>query len=636
MGKVGNLFAISGLLAAALPAEAQLWDKNLVVNGDAESGTGASSKTAAPIKNIPGWTTTGNFQQCLYTMGAADNRWMKNPGKQHFAGGPNGGAATAKQTIDLAAGATEIDAGRVRFYTSSWLSNGGSTIMAPAKVTATFLDGAGKTLLEYSVNAPALAEEDTNAMHWRSGSGFVLPNTRSVQLLVDLTGKATSFNSTTADDIAFRVSLQPVFGANLVVNGDAEDQTPDTEAPGWNGADLVPQKATIVSFVDPPATVLGTWIFNLRGGVGARSGAGYQTIDVTLAKDRIDGGGVSFSLAALIGGYQTSADTSSLKLEFLNAGGTAIGSGPQLGPITPSDRGNKTLFLARSAEGTVPAGTRVLQLTMAFATTSGNFGVHSYVDNIGLTLSSGGAVAIKDGGIVNAATGEAGPVAPGEMIMVYTTGINLASSARMQLDSAGRVASTLGNVRLFFDGTQAPILSVTSGQVGAVAPFDLDGKSNVQVRLEYQGVPSQTVPVIVAGTSPGIFTQDGAPSGLALVYNSDYTLNSKENPAAEDSAVTVYWTGGGQTDPNGVDGRIEFGPLSRPRAEVKFAIGGQSAAVLYSGGVPYGWSGLLMSEVKVPVGLVTSDPPVPLLAPIVLTAGSASSPDGKVGIWVRK
>jgi uncharacterized protein (TIGR03437 family) len=198
----------------------------------------------------------------------------------------------------------------------------------------------------------------------------------------------------------------------------------------------------------------------------------------------------------------------------------------------------------------------------------------------------------------------------------------------MQLDSAGKVATTLGNVRLFFDGTQAPILSVTSGQVGAVAPFDLDGKSDVQVRLEYQGVASQTVPATVASTSPGIFTQDGAPSGLALVYNSDYTLNSQENPAAEDSAVTVYWTGAGQTDPNGVDGRIESGPLSRPKAEVKVTIGGQSAAVGYSGGVPYGWSGLLMADVKVPVGLVTSDPPVPLLAPMVLTAGGASSPDG--------
>jgi hypothetical protein len=111
-GNQGKLLALIALLTAALPAQAQLWDKNLAVNGDAETGTGVNSRTAAPMKNIAGWTTTGNFQQCLYTLGAVDNRWMKNQGKQHFAGGPNGGAASAKQTIDLAAGATEIDAGR--------------------------------------------------------------------------------------------------------------------------------------------------------------------------------------------------------------------------------------------------------------------------------------------------------------------------------------------------------------------------------------------------------------------------------------------------------------------------------------------------------------------------------------------
>ncbi len=636
MRKFGYLLTFFALLTVVTPVEAQLWDKNLVVNGDAETGTGASLKTAAPLKNIPGWTTTGNFQQCLYTMGAADSRWMKNPGKQHFAGGPNGGTATAKQTIDLSSGATEIDAGRVRFYLGAWLSNGGSVIMAPANVTVTFLDAAGKTLLQYSVDAPALAEEDTNAMHWRNGSGFVLPNTRSVQMLLDLTGKPVSFNSATADNIVFTVSLQPIFGANLVVNSDAEDQTADTDAPGWNGADLVPIKVNAIKFVDPPAAVLGTWMFNLRAGVGARSGSGFQTIDVTLAKDRVDAGGVSFSLAALIGGFDTSPDTSSVKLEFLNDSGKVISTAPLLGPITPADRGNKAVFLPRSTDGKVPVGTRALQVTLAFATTNGNFGVHSYVDNISLVLSSGGAVAIKDGGIVNAATGDPGPVAPGEMIMVYTTGINLASAARMQLDSTGKVASTLSNVRLFFDGTQAPILSVTSGQVAAVAPFDLEGKGSAQVRLEYQGVQSQTVKVEVAATSPGIFTQDGSTTGMALAYNADYTLNSKDNPAAEDSTVSVYWTGGGQTDPTGIDGRIEFGPLSKPKAEMKVTIGGQPATLVYCGGVPYAWSGLLFCETKVPVGLVISDPPLPLLTPIVITVGGASSPDSRVSIWVRR
>ncbi len=42
------------LLSAVLLAEGQIWDKNLVVNGNAESGTGVTTITAAPVQNIPG------------------------------------------------------------------------------------------------------------------------------------------------------------------------------------------------------------------------------------------------------------------------------------------------------------------------------------------------------------------------------------------------------------------------------------------------------------------------------------------------------------------------------------------------------------------------------------------------------
>src|SRR5664279_3388854 len=159
-----NLLALGALLAVARPAGAQPWDKNLVVNGDAERGTGVTTRTAAVVKDIPGWTTTGNFTLVQYGSISADHRYMASEGKQSFAGGPNGGAATGKQTIDLASGATEIDAGRARFYLSGWMSNGGSAIAANTKLTAAFLDAAGKTLLTYSLNGPTQAEMDTTGM----------------------------------------------------------------------------------------------------------------------------------------------------------------------------------------------------------------------------------------------------------------------------------------------------------------------------------------------------------------------------------------------------------------------------------------------------------------------------------------
>src|SRR5581483_5682340 len=111
-------------------------------------------------------------------------------------------------------------------------------------------------------------------------------------------------------------------------------------------------------------------------------------------------------------------------------------------------------------------------------------------------------------------------------------------------------------------------------------------------------------------------------SGVGIVYNADYSLNSKDNPAAEGSMVTIYWTGGGQTDPAGVDGRIELFPLSRPKAAVTATIGGKPAEVMFAGGSPYGWSGLLMALVRTPSGVTTDGP---LAAPVVITVGAASS-----------
>ena len=105
-------------------------------------------------------------------------------------------------------------------------------------MTATFLDAAGKTLLEQIVNGPTQAETDNTVMLPRAGSGFVLPNTRSVQLFVDLTSKSVTFNSAEIDNIIFSVSLLPVLGTNLVVNGDGETLIDSpTMAHGWNSAD---------------------------------------------------------------------------------------------------------------------------------------------------------------------------------------------------------------------------------------------------------------------------------------------------------------------------------------------------------------------------------------------------------------
>ncbi len=160
------------------------------------------------------------------------------------------------------------------------MSKGSTTIAAPAKLTATFLDGPGKTLLEYSITGPTVVEVDSNAMVPRGGSGFILPNTRSVQLVLDLSSEAVTFNSAEAENLSFSVSLQPVLGANLVVNANAETLIESTAIlHGWNsGDDFLANKWSSISFVakDPSPEDRGVYLFNQKGSAAMSPLTAYQ------------------------------------------------------------------------------------------------------------------------------------------------------------------------------------------------------------------------------------------------------------------------------------------------------------------------------------------------------------------------
>ncbi len=68
--------------------------------------------------------------------------------------------------------------------------------------------------------------------------------------------------------------------------------------------------------------------------------------------------------------------------------------------------------------------------------------------------------------------------------------------------------------------------------------------------------PAATQAVQVMSASPGAFTLDEIGSGPVAAANQDGTINGPSHPAAKGSYVTVYWTGGGQTNPPGVNGSV--------------------------------------------------------------------------------
>jgi uncharacterized protein (TIGR03437 family) len=245
-----------------------------------------------------------------------------------------------------------------------------------------------------------------------------------------------------------------------------------------------------------------------------------------------------------------------------------------------------------------------------------------------LTINASGPV-FPSNGIVNAADYVGGGASPGEIVVIFGSGMGPATLVGLQLDSNGKVATTLAGVQVLFDSVAAPLVYVQANQVSAVVPYEVSGKTATQVQVVYQGQTSaaQTVPVVSA--VPGIFTVDYSGKGPGAILNQDGTLNSASNPAAPGSYVFVYGTGEGQTNPPGADGTLDGSPAPQPVQKVTGTIGGISATVQYAGGSPGLVAGVVQVNLLVPQTVTPGN-----AVPVVINVGGANSQAG-VTIAVR-
>jgi uncharacterized protein (TIGR03437 family) len=335
-----------------------------------------------------------------------------------------------------------------------------------------------------------------------------------------------------------------------------------------------------------------------------------------------------------------------------------LGTGQQL-TVTPAE-----LSFAVPVGGTAPAqslsvasagsaigftamtsGAKWLSVTPASGTTPGSVSVSvnaaglldgTYTGTIAIEpsgLSSGGqvvTVTLKVGtgisvptiaGVINAASGTIGKVAPGMLVSIFGQGLGPQAGVPFAVPpSGGTVATELEGTQVFFDGVPVPILYTQDGQVNAIAPFELAGKATTLLEIEYNNVKSAGMTLQVVDAEPGLFTADGSGKGQGAILNQDYSANSSSMPAAAGSAVILFGTGGGQTDPASTDGQIN--PLTagwKLVLPVTVTIGGQPADVLYYGPAPGLVGGVIQINAVIPAG-TPSGP-----APVVVTLGTAST-----------
>jgi len=232
-------------------------------------------------------------------------------------------------------------------------------------------------------------------------------------------------------------------------------------------------------------------------------------------------------------------------------------------------------------------------------------------------------------GIVNGATFESGPVAPGEILSLFGSAIGPPSPAGLVLTNPRLVANSLEGVQVYFDGVPAPVLYASASQVNVVVPYSVAGQATTQLQVEYLGALSNPVILRVSATAPGVFSITGSGQGPGAILNArDGTVNSALNPAARGDWISIFATGAGVTTPASVDGWVSSAPLPVPAAQVSVTIGGVPCQINFEGAAPGLVSGALQINAQVPTGISPGS-----ALPIQIAVGSAvSSPAVTVAV----
>lgn len=228
----------------------------------------------------------------------------------------------------------------------------------------------------------------------------------------------------------------------------------------------------------------------------------------------------------------------------------------------------------------------------------------------------------------NSATNLSGPIAPGEIVVIYGIGLGPAQITEAHVGTDGRYGSELVGTSVSFNGSPAPMLYTWATQVSAVVPYVISG-TTAQVTVTYQGQTTAAFSVPIAPSAPGLFTLDSTGQGQAAAVNQDNSLNTVGTPAKVGDVISLFATGEGATTPAGVDGKPATVPLPRPNLQVSVTIGGQPAQLQYVGGAPGIIAGLMQINAVIPSGTATN-----LTVPVVLQVGNVFSQPG-VTIAVR-
>jgi uncharacterized protein (TIGR03437 family) len=192
------------------------------------------------------------------------------------------------------------------------------------------------------------------------------------------------------------------------------------------------------------------------------------------------------------------------------------------------------------------------------------------------------------------------PLGPGSIVAIY--GENL--SAQPTSATTLPLPKALGGTEVIIGGIKSPMYYVSSGQVNAQIPYELEGGKKYEVVISANGALTVPESINVVDTTPGVAAYA---SGLIIAQHLDGSLLSETAPAAPGELVIFYLAGMGDTDVNVPTGAAApLDQLVHPIVPPTVTLDGKTAPVAFAGLTP-GLVGLYQINFQIPADAVDGD-----------------------------
>lgn len=261
---------------------AGIYARNLIVNGDAESGSGSASGN--DILPIPGWVASGGFTVTRY--GASGYPQPSDPGppsrgSNFFSGGPNSASSAATQTIDISAGATQIDARSVTYdlrgFLGGYASQGDNIAL-----TAEFVNGSNSSLGTARIGPVTPAQRgNATALLSRAATGTVPAGTRTIRLTLQSTRTDGTANDGYADSVSLTLVVATGISGTLAWGDNSYGQIGD-------GSTTQRSRPVLVSTYGPVTTLAAGGGHSLAAQISGAKAAGYNAAGQLADGSKID------------------------------------------------------------------------------------------------------------------------------------------------------------------------------------------------------------------------------------------------------------------------------------------------------------------------------------------------------------